>query len=194
MSQAPRTQRADARRNREQLLDKADAAFRRHGVRASLAEIARSCNIAIGTLYRHFPTREALLEALLRDRIESLRNHAERLAGSPEPLEALIEWLREFGQCSSAYQGLPESVVATAGDEESDLHAGVMSMHAAAGALLTQAQRSGAVRPDVSRAEVLALACGAATASQYGTADPDRLLRLVVEGIRTPAGAAGADG
>lgn len=193
MTEGTKALRADARRNREQLLEVADAAFRRHGVRASLAEIARSCNIAIGTLYRHFPTREALLEALLHDKIETLRVHAKQLSGSPTPLEALVEWLQEFGQCSSAYQGLPESVIVTATDEESDLHAGVMSMHVAAGALLTRAQQSGAVRPDVSRAEMLALACGAATASQHGTAGPDRLLRLVVEGIRatTTAEAAG---
>jgi AcrR family transcriptional regulator len=179
----PRATRADARRNREQLLEAADSAFRRHGVGASLAEIARSCDIAIGTLYRHFPTRAALVEALLHDQITALQARAEQLAGSPEPREALIEWLQEFGRCSSVYQGLPESVMATAADEGSDLHAGVVTMHAAAGALLARAQDAGAIRPDVSRAEVFALACGAATASQYGSADPHRLLRLVVEGL-----------
>lgn len=183
MSRGPKALRADARRNREQLLTIADAAFREHGVGASLAEIARSCDIAIGTLYRHFPTREALLEALLHDKIETLRTHADRLAGAPDALAALIEWLQEFGRVSSAYQGLPESVIATATNEESGLHASVMSMHTAAGALLARAQAGGAVRPDVSPTEVFALACGAATASQYTTEDPDRLLRLVVEGL-----------
>ena len=183
MTGRPRATRADARRNREQLLEAADSAFRRHGVGASLAEIARSCEIAIGTLYRHFPTRDALVEALLHDQITGLQARAEELAGSAEPREALIEWLQEFGRCSSVYQGLPESVMATAADEGSDLHASVVTMHAAAGALLARAQDAGAIRPDVSRAEVFALACGAATASQYGSADPHRLLRLVVEGL-----------
>ncbi|WP_024803154.1 TetR/AcrR family transcriptional regulator [Nocardia sp. BMG51109] len=178
--------RADARRNREQLLAVADAAFRRHGVGASLAEIARACNIAIGTLYRHFPTRDALLEALLHDRVEDLHRLAERLGDAPDPAEALITWLQEFGRCSSTYRGLPESVVAVATDARSDLRASVMSMHNAAGALLARAQEGGAVRRDVTRSEVFALACGAATASQYGDADPDRLLRLVAEGLRPP--------
>jgi len=129
------------------------------------------------------------MEALLHDQITALQTRAERLAGSPTPREGLIEWLQEFGRCSSVYQGLPESVMATAADEGSDLHAGVVSMHAAAGTLLARAQEAGAIRPDVSRAEVFALACGAATASQYGAADPHRFLRLVVEGL----GVAGPD-
>lgn len=175
--------RADARHNREQLLKIADAAFRRHGVQASLAEIARTCGIAIGTLYRHFPSREALLQALIHDQVMSLRENAERLADSGTPREALIEWLQEFGRCASAYRGLAESILATAAAERSDLYASVESMRAAAGVLLIEAQKAGAIRPDVSPAEVFALACGAGTASQYTTADPDRLLRLVVEGL-----------
>lgn len=115
----PKAMRADARHNREQLLEVADAAFRRHGVHASLAEIARTCGIAIGTLYRHFPTREALLEALMQDQVTGLRESAERLADSDTPREALIEWLQEFGRCSSAYRGLAESILATAAAEGS---------------------------------------------------------------------------
>ncbi|HEX2315142.1 MAG TPA: TetR/AcrR family transcriptional regulator [Thermomonospora sp.] len=178
--------RADARHNRERLLRVADETFRRDGVQASLTEIARACGIAIGTLYRHFPTREALLQALLHDRVTSLRENAERLSDSDTPREALVEWLQEFGRCASAYQGLAESILATAAAEKSDLHACVESMRAAAGVLLARAQQVGAVRPDVSPAEVFALACGAGAASQYVGADPDRLLRLVVEGLTPP--------
>ncbi|WP_433337480.1 TetR/AcrR family transcriptional regulator [Spirillospora sp. CA-294931] len=179
----PRGMRADARQNRERLLRVADAAFRREGVRASLAEIARTCGIAIGTLYKHFPTRDALLQALIHDQVTSLRESAERLAGSGAPGEALIEWLQEFGRCASAYQGLAESILAAAAAEESDLHSSVVSMRAAAAVLLAEAQDGGAIRPDVGPAEVFALACGAGTVSPYAPADPDRLLRLVVEGL-----------
>ncbi|TDD93354.1 TetR/AcrR family transcriptional regulator [Actinomadura rubrisoli] len=179
----PRAMRADARHNRERLLKIADATFRREGVNASLAEIARTCGIAIGTLYRHFPTRDALLQALIHDQVTSLRENAERLADSDTPREALIEWLQEFGRCASAYQGLAESILAAAAAEGSDLNADVESMRAAAAVLLTKAQKATAIRPDVRPAEVFALACGAGTASHYATADPDRLLRLVVEGL-----------
>ncbi|MUN38697.1 TetR/AcrR family transcriptional regulator [Actinomadura litoris] len=179
----PKAMRADARHNRERLLRIADETFRREGVHASLAEIARTCGIAIGTLYRHFPTRESLLLALIHDQVTSLRESAERLAAAPAADEALIEWLQEFGRCASGYRGLAESILTAAGAEGSDLNAGVESMRAAAGVLLARAQEAGAVRADVSRVEVFALACGAGTASQYTGADPDRLLRLVVEGL-----------
>lgn len=178
-----RARRADALHNRKQLLEIADATFRRDGVQASLAEIARACGIANGTLYKHFPTREALLEALIHDQVTSLRESAERLADSDTPHEALIEWLQEFGRCASAYRGLAESILAAAAIEGSDLNTSVESMRAAAGVLLAKAQKAEAVRPDVSPAEVFALACGAGTASQYATTEPDRLLRLVVEGL-----------
>ncbi|WP_330230440.1 TetR/AcrR family transcriptional regulator [Nocardia sp. NBC_00508] len=181
----PLARRADARHNREKLLEIADATFRRDGVKASLAEIARTCGIAIGTLYKHFPTREALLQALIHDRVTSLQENAERLADSDMPCEALIEWLQEFGRCASAYRGLAESILAAAAVEESDLNAGVETMRAAAGVLVVKAQKAGTIRLDVSPAEVFALACGAGTASPYATADPDRLLRLVVEGLAT---------
>ncbi|WP_280335206.1 TetR/AcrR family transcriptional regulator [Nocardia wallacei] len=179
----PAARRADARHNRERILVAADAAFRRDGVRASLAEIARTCEIAIGTLYKHFSTREALLEALIHDRVVNLRQHAEQRLGSDTPYEALIEWLQEFGRCASAYQGLAESILAAAAADGSDLDAAVRDMRAAAGSLLAQAQRAGAVRPDVTPAEVFALACGAGAASRYTVTDPDRLLRLVVDGL-----------
>lgn len=179
----PAARRADARHNRQLILEVADEAFRRDGVRASLAEIARACEIAIGTLYKHFPTREALLEALIHGQVTSLQENAERLASSATPHEALIEWLQEFGRCASSYQGLAESILAAAAVDESDLNSSVERMRAAGGTLLSEAQEAGAVRPDVSAAEVFALACGAGTASRYTTGDPDRLLRLVVDGL-----------
>lgn len=179
----PGPRRADARHNREQLLAVADAAFRRDGVRASLAEIARTCGIAIGTLYKHFPTREALVQTLIHDQVTSLQENAERLADSDKPREALIEWLQEFGRCASAYRGLAESILTAAAVQNSDLNADVESMRCAGGILVRKAQEAGAIRPDVTPAEVFALACGAGTASEYAAADPDRLLRFVVEGL-----------
>jgi hypothetical protein len=127
--------------------------------------------------------REALLEVLIHDRVTSLRQNAERLGNSDTPREALIEWLQEFGRCATAYRGLAESILATAALKDSDLNTDVEHMRAAAALLLTKAQKAGAIRPDVTPAEVFTLACGAGTASPYTTADPDRLLRLLVEGL-----------
>src|SRR3954452_2753784 len=91
-----RPMRADARRNVERLLAVAKETFAERGADAPLEEIARRAGVGIGTLYRHFPTREALLEALLRDSFEPLRAEADRLLTSPSPGDALDAWLRAF--------------------------------------------------------------------------------------------------
>src|SRR6184192_3929854 len=85
----PRPMRADARRNYERLVAAAADAFAAHGTEASLEDIARRAGVGIGTLYRHFPTREALLEALLRSRFEEMQRRAAELSASAAPGEAL---------------------------------------------------------------------------------------------------------
>ncbi|CCH29714.1 hypothetical protein BN6_23980 [Saccharothrix espanaensis DSM 44229] len=146
----------------------------------TLREIARRAGI--GTLYRHFPTREALLEALLRQRFELLRDQAEALAAAP-PADALREWLTEFVTRSTTYRGLPESVPAALRDEGSDLHTACAAMRAAAG-LLVRAQAAGAVAADVTAKEVQILASGLAWGSERTTIPVDRLLDLTVHGLR----------
>src|SRR5216683_4369090 len=97
----PRPMRADAQRNYTRLLDAATAAFLEHGADdVSLEEIARRAGVGIGTLYRHFPTRQALLEAVYRDQVEALRARADELLRSVPPGAALVTWLGdllEFG-------------------------------------------------------------------------------------------------
>src|SRR5579875_2933531 len=91
---APRPMRADAQRNYQRLLDAAVAVFTERGADdASLEEIARRAGVGIGTLYRHFPTRQALLEAVYRDQVDGMRAKADELLGSDSPSEALAEWL-----------------------------------------------------------------------------------------------------
>ena len=87
--------RADARRNYEKLIEAARAAFADSGSQASLEEIARRAGVGIGTLYRHFPTRQALLEAVYVDEVEALSRSADELADLP-PWDALAEWLRRY--------------------------------------------------------------------------------------------------
>ncbi len=93
---AARKPRADAQRNRERILEVARLAFTRHGVEATLDDIARRANVGPGTLYRHFPTRDALIEALYRSEVEKLTASGQRFAATMPPLEALRAWMLLF--------------------------------------------------------------------------------------------------
>lgn len=92
----PRKTRADAERNRARLIDAAKAAFAEHGAVASLEQIAREADVGVGTLYRNFPTRDALIEAVYRQEIDDLIASADRLAEEHKPIEALRIWLLLF--------------------------------------------------------------------------------------------------
>lgn len=181
------TIRADARRNYDLLLAAAREAFAAHGTDASLRDIARQAGVGIGTLYRHFPTREALLEALLASRFDALRQRAEQLSTAAAPGSALLDWLGELAAGSVTYRGLPESVMTALRDEQSQLHASCAGMRAAGGRLLRRAQEAGEVRPDVTAAQLLALAAGLAWAGEQ-SADPvdmvRHLLSIAADGLR----------
>ncbi|MET7420157.1 helix-turn-helix domain-containing protein [Dactylosporangium sp. NPDC005555] len=184
----PGTARVDARRNHDLLLAAAREAFAEHGTDASLRDIARQAGVGIGTLYRHFPTREALLEALLRSRFDALRDRADELSQAPAPGEALLTWLSELAAGSVTYRGLPESVMTALRDDRSQLHASCAAMRAAGGRLLDRAQAAGEVRGDVTAAQLLALAAGLAWAGEQ-SADPvamiRQLLSIAMQGLAT---------
>ncbi|MFE7110086.1 TetR/AcrR family transcriptional regulator [Streptomyces sp. NPDC057575] len=102
----PRPQRVDARRNGERLLATARDAFAEFGTAAPLEEIARRAGVGIGTLYRHFPTRQALLQAVLHDRLEALHSKAVLLLDNPAPADALLDRLRSVALHATRYRGL----------------------------------------------------------------------------------------
>ncbi|MEU7742384.1 helix-turn-helix domain-containing protein [Nonomuraea sp. NPDC049158] len=182
----PEALRADARHNHDQLLTAARAAFAEHGTEASLRDIARRAGVGIGTLYRHFPTREALLQTLMRDRFDGLGRRAAGLFAEPSPRDALLTWLTEVAAGSATYRGLPESVMAALRDEGSELHASCAAMRAAGSRLLERAQAQGAVRADVTTEELLALATGVAWAGEQSPGHPQmaqRLLSLAMTGL-----------
>ncbi|MDF5756978.1 TetR/AcrR family transcriptional regulator [Spongiactinospora sp. TRM90649] len=182
-----RPMRADARRNYEKLLATAHEMFTEHGTDASLEEIARRCGVGIGTLYRHFPTRDDLLEALLHDRFESLAAETEELLRAHPPGEALTRWLGRLTARAFIYRGLPDSVMTTMADEDSRLYASCHRMRDAAAGLVVAAQRAGAVRAEVDPDDVLALAGGVAWVGERtggDTARVERLLELVMTGLR----------
>ena len=177
MAQAPR---ADAQRNRELLLAAAREAFASHGTDASLRDVARCAGVGIGTLYRHFPTREALLEALLDSNFDALRVRAEHLLDSARPpQDALLVWLSELAGGARTYLGLPQSIMAALADENSKLHASCAAMRASCARLLDRAQEAGRVRADVTVDEVIALAVGLAWAAQQPGGPAHSMARLL---------------
>ena len=178
--------RADARRNYDRLLAVAHTVFAEQGTNASLEEVARRAEVGIGTLYRHFPTRDALLEALLNAGFTTLRDKAEALLDSPSPRQALAEWLSHFAAGSATYRGLAGSVLATAQEEGSPLYESCHGMTAAGARLVIRAQERGDLRTDVNPMDVLALAGAVAWVAEQIPADEDlpaRLLGLVMDAL-----------
>ncbi|MBL7491717.1 TetR/AcrR family transcriptional regulator [Frankia sp. AgB1.9] len=178
--------RADGRRSHEHLLAAARATFADQGTDASLREVARRAGVSIATLYRHFPTRESLLEALLRDGFDTLRARAADLLTAADPGQALVVWIGELAAASTRYDGLPASVLRALHDPDSSLHHSCDGLRTAAADLLARAQRSGAIRADLDPGELIATAYAMAWAARQAgrTVNPDdRLLTLLVEGL-----------
>jgi AcrR family transcriptional regulator len=186
-----RPMRADAQRNYDRLLSAAVAAFAEHGADdVSLEEIARRAGVGIGTLYRHFPTRQALLEAVYRDQVEALRARADELARSDSPSDALADWLRALSAFSATKHNLTSALLATLGKDSSLMSDCGKVICDAADDLLDQAKRAGVVRADVDARDVIRLVHGVNLATRSAPSDPgqaDRLLRVVLDGLRPSA-------
>jgi AcrR family transcriptional regulator len=189
-SHAGYPRRADARRNYGQLVEQARIAFAESGVDASLDEIARRAGVASGTLYRHFPTRLDLIEAVLAEQIAELADLGRRLLAADDDFDALATWLRATLKHALTYRGLSAAVMNSALDRGNGLvsawHAELFEVGAA---LLARARQSGAVTPDADDADVLKLVGAIAWAAQDSPDSPaqaDRLLALLMNGLRHP--------
>jgi len=185
--------RADARRNYELLLAKAAEAFIERGADdVSLEEIARRAGVGIGTLYRHFPTRQDLLEAVYRDQVELLAAQADKLLAADAPGPALAQWLAAFVAFGGTKRSLSAALLATLGkDNELMTTCGTLLREATA-ALVIRGQEAGAVRADVEAADVMRLVHGMIMANAHApghAGQTDRMLNVVVAGLLTePAG------
>lgn len=179
--------RADARKNHDQLLAVAGAVITEQGVDASLRDIARRAGVGLATLIRHFPTREALLEALLRTNFDELAVKAGVLETSKEPDDALMSWLRDFVACAHNYRGVVELMVTAIEDPESALHASCVAMRAAGTHLLTRAQAQGLARGDIDGTDLFALAGSLAWLSDQPSlaARADHLFEVVTSALLT---------
>ncbi|WP_405601431.1 TetR/AcrR family transcriptional regulator [Streptomyces sp. NBC_01410] len=189
---SPRPMRADARRNYERLLTEARAVFAECGTDASLEEIARRSGVGIGTLYRHFPNRHAMMSAVFQEALAALLERSGELASAEQPCGALVEWLRTLITHAGEYRGLARALMSASHDETSALSACSVPLREAGERLLIRAQESGAVRADVSIGDLMQLTNAIALAAEEEPGDAelaDRLLRLTLRGLKAEGGA-----
>jgi AcrR family transcriptional regulator len=150
-----RSQRADAVRNRERVLEAAKAVFSAGGPEASLEAVAKRAGVGIGTLYRHFPTREALFEAVYRHQVEQLADLAEELKCEADPAEALRRWLRSIVEFVATKKGM-SAALALAAHSTSDLVAySYDRLTKAVRTLLDRAIAAGEIRADISPEDII---------------------------------------
>lgn len=192
-----RRPRADALRNRERVLEAAKAVFSSGGGDASLEAVAKRAGVGIGTLYRHFPTREALFEAVYRREVQQLVDLAEELKAVASPVEALRRWMHANVEFVATKKGM-SSALALAAHGSSELFADTFDrLTRAVGDLLHRAVEAGEIRDDVSAEDLLRVLVGMCyTQDKLGwQANVLRLIDIFVDGLCTkPCRLHGASG
>ena len=187
---AVRKPRADARRNRDSLLEAAKAAFAEVGAEASLDEIARRAGLGIGTLYRHFPTRDAVVEAVYRREVQQLADAAPRLVETLPPAEALRAWMRLFIDYIAAKKVIAPALKSSVGGGSAVYADSSVRINEAMALLVERARARGDIRPNADSADLLRALVGFA----YVNSAPDweasarRLIDLLIDGLRPQRG------
>ncbi len=182
-----RPMRADARRNVERLIAVAREAIAERGADASLDDIARRAGVGPGTLYRHFPTRGALIEAVYRDGVATLCDTGDRLGETEPPEDALIDWLRAFVAFVAQKRALAGALMDSMDNRDRVFRECHGMIEATGSSLLARAKATGAIREDIDLNDLVRLASALARAGEGtpdGAAVSDRLLRLALEGLR----------
>jgi AcrR family transcriptional regulator len=178
-----RPRRADAARNHDKLLAAAREAFTDDGADASLEGIARRAGVGIGTLYRNFPTRQALLEAVYLDEVDAICHAAEDL-DDREPWDALVIWLRNFAQYATTKHALIGELMAYM-DKDAEMFTQCRGSLLAAGApLLEAAEKAGVVRPGLEVMDVMRMVGGIANIPNAEPGQVDRILDVALDGLR----------
>ncbi|KGF68295.1 TetR family transcriptional regulator [Hoeflea sp. BAL378] len=177
--------RSDARKNYDHILAVARDLLSEDGADASLRDIARKAGVGDGTLHRHFPTREALLEALLRTRFDALTARAGELARCEKADEALLSWLREAIVVTHSYKGVIAPMVAAITDETSALHSSCVDLRQAGAGLLERAQAKGLARPDMDGNDLFALISALAWLADQPPLVPraDHLFAIIADAV-----------
>ncbi|MFJ2081200.1 TetR family transcriptional regulator [Micromonospora violae] len=182
------SQRADARRNYTRLLAVAEQEIAAHGADASLEQIGRIAGVGSATVRRHFPSRHALLDAVFHGLIETLAARARDLSDAPDARAALLEWLTALNGYVATMRGLAIALTRDCAAEPTEAHEHCASarLTEAGEPLVRRAAEDGAVAPDVTISDLLALITGIALATEHHpdpAADANRLLGLVLAGV-----------
>jgi AcrR family transcriptional regulator len=178
-----RPQRADARRNYEALLLAARDVFSEDGAEATMDDIARRAQLGIGTLYRHFPTRQHLLEAVYVDEFEAISRRADDLSALP-PWDALVAWLREFVRYAATKRALAQEMLTSIDRDAEVFRASREAITGAGDMLLGRAQAAGVARADAQWLDIGRLIGGIASAAGDDAEQVERLLDIVLDGLR----------
>jgi AcrR family transcriptional regulator len=179
-------QRADARRNREQVLRAAVLVFGRNGTTASTAAVAQEAGVGIGTVFRHFPTKAELLAAALVEHLRQLTRSAQALADAPDAGAAFRSFFREFVERAAVTDALIEALALVGGDFIEAKSSMKGEFRSAVEVLLTRAQAAGEVRADLAPADLLALLVGASRAAQHAAerdGSPATVVQVVLDGL-----------
>jgi AcrR family transcriptional regulator len=187
--------RADALRNRARVLEAAESVFAAEGISVPVDLIAEKAGVGVGTLYRHFPTKEKLFEAILIGRIDDIAADARARLDAADPGAALFGFLEYLVEESALKRDLIQALLGAGVEIELAVAASKRNLEAAVGDLLKVAQRSGAVRGDVSCAVVLSLVGATCIAADHAnmSALPADLLSIICDGLRPPTAAAPGD-
>ncbi|WP_020177395.1 TetR/AcrR family transcriptional regulator [Methyloferula stellata] len=181
-----RKPRADAQRNRDSLLKVAKAAFTRGGADINLDDLAKEAGVGVGTLYRHFPTRDALIEAVYRAEVKELADTAARLSAARPPLEALREWMKVFVDYIAAKHLIAPALNSMVGGPSQLFAESGAQIKAAIESLVARAVASGDIRADLDPFDLLRALVGVANvaASPDWEASAKRLVDILVAGSR----------
>jgi AcrR family transcriptional regulator len=185
---APRAARADAVKNRQRILEAAEATFASEGLSVPVDRVAERAGVGVGTLYRHFPTKEALFEAIVMTRLDGLVAEAQIAADAEDPTVALFAFLRHFAGEAADKHDLFDAMGAAGFDIKSQCAETVDELKRTVDGLVERAKAAGTVRTDVGAEEIIGLivgGCQAARQSGFDQAASQRMIDIVCDGIRT---------
>jgi AcrR family transcriptional regulator len=182
-----RALRSDARRNRERLLVAAEEVFAERGVSVPVDEVAERAGVGVGTLYRHFPTKEALFVAVVATRLEDLCEESRRWRDAPDPGAALFAFADRLGSEVSVKHDLADALAEAGIDVKAEMADVMEEMTSNVEALISRAQQSGDIRDDVAAKELFGLVVATCTASKMQGLDDEgrrRMIGVVFDGLR----------
>src|SRR3954469_14846208 len=177
-----RMQRSDARRNRQRVVTAARRCMAREGRDAGMEDIARAAGVGVGTVYRHFPTKDELVEALATKRFERLRDLALEALEAKDPWKAFEDFMRASARIQSEDRALSEVLTSKPGTMSRAAESvGMLDLTAQ---ILRRAQKAGVVRKDAEPRDIPMIMCALAGTFRNPHGDPDRYIRIVLDGLR----------